>query len=136
MCLYSAVMDYRPPYSGGERKAQESQGFVGRSLGCATCHMTEGVAELCLAAVTVAHVACDIMLPTAKRVTELCGAAPLRLLKGVRVQVFVHEALYVVTTSELIVVGAGLATLIWPENKSVCDSSVFKHEAKSFFFNS
>lgn len=87
--------------------------------------MAEGVAELCLAAVTVALVVCDVILPTAKRVTELWGAAPLRLLKGVRVQVFVHEALYVVTTSELIVVGAGLAMLIWPENKSVCDICVF-----------
>lgn len=96
--------------------------------------MTEGVVELCLAVVAVVLVACDIILPAAKRVTELWGAAPLRPLKGVRVQVFVHEALYVVTTSELIVVGAGLAMLIWPENKSVCDICVFKHEVKSFFF--
>lgn len=96
--------------------------------------MTEGVAELCLAAVTVALVVCDVILPTAKHVTELWGAAPLRLLKGVRVQVFVHEALYVVTTSELIVVGAGLAMLIWPENKSVCDISLnMKPNHFSFF---
>lgn len=74
--------------------------------------MTEGVLELCLATIVVELVMYDIIIPTAKNVTKPWRAALLRLLKGVRVQVFVHEALYVVMTSEFIVVGAGLSMLI------------------------